>query len=89
MSPEAGTLEPTDLSAVCPECGGDLWAERRGQWTLKAAILKLAGGRFIAKCAVQKCDGEVLVPWLKAEGLKPPQGPRRVGIRLDRAPSSG
>jgi hypothetical protein len=82
MTPEPS--DPSDLTATCPECGLELWAERRGQWTLKAAILRLTGqGRFVAKCPAQGCRGEVLVPWLQAIGVNV-RPIRRLAIRLDK-----
>lgn len=69
-----GTPRPDGLSARCAGCGSELWKQRRGEWTLRNRILKLAsGGALTAKCA--DCGGMVDVPFLRL--TEPAQRPRR------------
>ena len=88
MTGSASTPDPATLAARCPACGEELWRERAGQWTLRAAILKLDGdGHLVAKCPQARCRGEVQVPWLALQvppQLQPPTAPagrRRIAIR--------
>ena len=86
----ADQVEPSDLDATCPNCGTELWAMRKGQWSMKSAILKLAGSRFIARCPRPKCRGELIVPWLQIESLAPRRARRAViAKRLDRSTPDG
>lgn len=71
------------LHADCPKCGEKLWRERRGEYTLRAAILKVGkDGQMVARCSRDRCDGEVAVPWLKIEAPPATEPARpRLGIR--------
>ena len=76
--------DPGSLRARCPACGEELWRERAGQWSLRAAIVKVgANGALVARCPVGRCDGEVPLPWL---ALRTPPAPapaprRRIAMR--------
>jgi len=72
-----GTTEPSELRARC-QCGEDLWAHRGGEWTLRARILRLVGGQFVARCP--RCRSAVRVPWLavqEAEEASDEEGGRK------------
>lgn len=53
---------PSSLSCRCPSCGTQLWAQRKGQWTLANRILKYDGAQFLARCP--DCASDVPVPFL-------------------------
>lgn len=61
-TPDQHPIDPSALECRCPQCGGELWAERQGVYTLKSRILRFQGGAFVAVCP--DCRGEVAVPWL-------------------------
>ncbi len=77
MTASATRPDPATLGARCPACGEELWRERAGQWTLRAAMVKLDGDRLVARCPRDRCRGDVALPWLALQAPPPPTQPRR------------
>lgn len=75
--PQTTTAEAARCSAVCPACQARLWKERAGEWTLKAAILKLTDAGIVARCPESGCRGEVPIPWLHVEAPASEEAPAR------------
>lgn len=75
------------LRCVCPRCGEQLWAERAGEWTLRAAMLKVdPDGRVKARCPASGCSKIVDVTFLSLKGGKPTRTVRgRRLVVLDRS----
>mgnify|MGYP001473536654 CR=1 FL=1 len=85
---------PGDLTCVCPRCRTELWAQRKGQWTLANRILKMGDdGVMLARCP--ECASDVPVPFLiiAPQNAEPTPTPRpsvpgvtgvRMVVRVDK-----